>query len=368
MNVENQGYYGGFMKGKGKAGCFSSEYISKQTEKDFEKMQKEYAFENSAIETTVQNYASTINLICSFCKKDFLELTGEDAEHYFHYLEQRIMDRDAPLSPRTVHTYKKNLNSVGEHFEAMQVFRKDGRSFQNPFSGKITKTETVKQAEREYKLLQQRESVRPVDVLRLLESVREDNISYYLILCMIAFCGVESHAVCEMRPAQLYLREINPPSLCFFIPVRKMAPKTKPVRNSRIDGSGKPDIPVNGDVKDTVQNALQDGSGSRNDQGKDWMQDISGELSYEKITAVFEDHGYRCSSLPGAYNQEFAAFYMEQKEELALRDFVFYNRNRNPVNFKTISSVLKKHKEILKIPYPLTTKELCGSLYGYFNS
>ena len=356
------------MKGKGKAGCFSSEYISKQTEKYFEKMQKEYAFENSAIETTVQNYASTMNLICSFCKKDFLELTGEDAEHYFHYLEQRIMDRDAPLSPRTVHTYKKNLNSVGEHFEVMQAFRKDGQSFQNPFSGKITKTEAVKQAEREYKLLQQRESVRPEDVLRLLESVKEDNISYYLILCMIAFCGVESHAVCEMRPAQLYLLATTPPSLAFFVPVRKMAPKTKSVRNSRIDGSGKPDIPVKGDAKDAAQNAVQNGSGFRNDQGKDWMQGISGELSYEKITAVFEEHGYRCSLLPGVFDQEFASFYIEHKEELALRDFVFYNRNRNPVNFKTISSVLKKHKEILKIPYPLTTKELCGSLYGYFNS
>ncbi len=326
------------MREKERAGYFSSVYITERTEKYFEAMQKEYAFENSAIETTVQNYASTMNLVCSFCKKDFLELTGEDAEHYFHYLEQRITDGEAPLSPRTVHTYKKNLNSVGEHFEAMRAFRKDGQSFQNPFSGKITKTEAVKQAEREYKLLQQRESVRPEDVLRLLESVKEDNISYYLILCMIAFCGVESHAVCEMRPAQLYLREINPPSLSFFIPVRKMAPKTKLLRDSRTDGSGKPDIP------------------------------IKGETSYEKITAVFEDHGYRCSSLPGAYDQEFAAFYMEHKEELALRDFVFYNRNRNPVNFKTISSVLKKHKEHLKIPYPLTTKELCGSLYGYLDS
>ncbi len=189
------------MREKERAGYFSSVYITERTEKYFEAMQKEYAFENSAIETTVQNYASTMNLVCSFCKKDFLELTGEDAEHYFHYLEQRITDGEAPLSPRTVHTYKKNLNSVGEHFEAMRAFRKDGQSFQNPFSGKITKTEAVKQAEREYKLLQQRESVRPEDVLRLLESVKEDNISYYLILCMIAFCGVESHAVCEMRSA-----------------------------------------------------------------------------------------------------------------------------------------------------------------------
>lgn len=347
------------MKGKEKAGCFSSAYISEWTEKYFEAMQKEYAFENSAIETTVQNYASTMNLVCTFCKKDFLELTGEDAEHYFHYLEQRITDGEAPLSPRTVHTYKKNLNSVGEHFETMRAFRKDGRSFQNPFSGKITKTEAVKQAEREYKLLQQRESVRPEDVLRLLESVKEDNISYYFILCMIAFCGVESHAVCEMRPAQLYLRAIKPPSLVFFTPVRKMAPKTKLLRGSRIDG--KPELPVKRDVKDTVQ----DRSIFRGEQENDWMQDIFGKTSYEKITAVFEDHGYRCSSLPGAYDREFASFYIEHKDELAAGDFVFYNRNRNPVNFKTISSVLKKHKEKLKIPYPLTTKELCGSLYGY---
>lgn len=90
--------------------------------------------------------------------------------------------------------------------------------------------------------------------------------------------------------------------------------------------------------------------------------------SCEMVTAAFAEQGYRRSTLPGIYNQEFAAFYIENKEEFVSGDFVFYNRNRNPVNFKTISSVLKKHKELLKIPYPLTTKELCGSLYGYFDT
>lgn len=345
------------MKGKEKGGCFSSIYISERTEKYFETMQEEYAFENSAIETTVQNYASTMNLICSFCKKDFLELTGEDAECYFHYLEQRITDRDAPLSPQTVHTYKKNLNSVGKHFEVMRASREDGSAFLNPFSGKIAKTEAVKQAEQEYKLLNQRDSVAQEDIFRLLESVKEENIRYYFILCMIAFCGVESHSVCEMRPAQLYLCTSDPPTLLFFTPVKRMTPKTKPVLDSRKDGDR---------GKEASGKETQDGQFSR--RSPEWMQEISREASYEKVIAAFEEHGYRCNALPGVYNQEFAAFYMENKADLTAGEFVFYNRNRNPVNFKTISSVLKKHKERLEITYPLTTKELCGSLYGYCDS
>lgn len=341
-------------KNEEKAYGFSSAYISSRTGGYFKAMLEEYAFEDSAIETTVQNYASTMNLICSYCKKDFLELTEEDAECYFRSLERRMTDETAPLSPRTAHTYKKNLNSVGAHFEVMRAQRADGSLFQNPFAGKIAKTEAVKRAERETKLLQQRESVLPEDIFRLLESVKEDNMKYYFILCMIAFCGVESHSVCEMKPEQLYLRQSDPPTLFFFTPIKRMTPKTIPVRSGAKESGSEAEmtpktIPVKSGTK---------GSGSEAEENR----------SCEMVTAAFTEQGYRRSALPGSYNQEFAAFYIENKEDLVSGDFVFYNRNRNPVNFKTISSVLKKHKELLKIPYPLTTKELCGSLYGYFGT
>ena len=74
----------------------------------------------------------------------------------------------------------------------------------------------------------------------------------------------------------------------------------------------------------------------------------------------------RILSFDEEVNAEFIAFYQKEqkKQKEKNREYVFYNRNGNVVNFKTISSVLKKHKDKLNIPYTLTTKELSGSLYS----
>ena len=55
----------------------------KSVNKMFEK-----AFRDSVIEKTVQNYGSTVSLICDYCRKDFLELDEEDADAFFIYLER----------------------------------------------------------------------------------------------------------------------------------------------------------------------------------------------------------------------------------------------------------------------------------------
>ncbi|MGN0325791.1 MAG: hypothetical protein ACI4DW_05740 [Lachnospiraceae bacterium] len=312
---------------------FSSPYISYRTVEYWLRIQKEFGFLDSSIETTVQNYGSTVSLICNYCEKDFLMLTEEDATQFFSYLEERIMDENNRLSPQTVHTYKKNLNSVGGHFEALA--RKDGdTSYQNPFRKKIGKTAAVKEAEREYKRLQRRDRVKQEDVLRILRSVKEqENIQYYFILCMIAFCGVESHEICEMKPSQLHLEKEGVGEVLYFdTPVKKMVPKTKPVKTAAV-------------TECTTVNSTVDAA----------------EETTKKAADGFRENLYQRSCLPEQYNEEFAAYYKENRENLLTREFVFYNRNHNPVNFKTISSVLKKHKELLKIDYPLTTKELCNS-------
>lgn len=307
------------VKKKNEGRHLSSSYISEQTVQCWNEMQKEFGFRDSVIEKTVQNYGSTVSLICDYCRKDFLELNEEDADAFFTYLEQRIADPDNKLSPQTVHTYKKNLNSVGEHFEAILRGRESGGGYCNPFRHKIRKTAAVKEAERENKRMQRQFRVEEKDVISLLQSVKEqENIQYYFILCMIVFCGIESCEICSMRPGQLFLEENDVPKLHIYTVEKNNLPKTKPLR----------------DVKMTL-------SGSRTEADP-------GEVRIDHV-------------LPEPYNTEFVRYYRENERTLQEREFLFYNRNHNPVNFKTISSVIKKHKELLKIPYPLTTKELCGS-------
>lgn len=306
----------------------SSPYISGKTEECWRKILEEFDFKNNAIETTVQNYGSTISLICNYFKKDFLDITSEDAEVYFAYLDERITLEKNRLSPRTVHTYKKNLNSVGKHFE--EILRKpDGTSgFINPFHKKIGKTIAVKNAEKEFKRQKLKYQVVPEDVLRLLQSVKEkENIQYYFILCMIAFCGIESHAICEMRPEQIVIDMVDNRLVAGIrIPVKKMEPKTKPLEKK----SEKMESNVKMESKETVQSNTK--------------------INYEIFT------------LPPGYQEEWQEYLLLNLKQIQEREFVFYNRNHNPVTFKTISSVLKKHKELMNISYPLTTKELCGSV------
>ena len=329
------------MKKKNDGRHLSSSYISEQTVQCWNEMQKEFGFRDSVIEKTVQNYGSTVSLICDYCRKDFLELDEEDADAFFIYLEQRIADPDNKLSPQTVHTYKKNLNSVGEHFEAMLRGRESGGGYSNPFRHKIKKTAAVKEAERENKRMQRQFRVEEKDVIRLLQSVKEqENIQYYFILCMIVFCGIESVEICSMRPGQLCLEENDVPKLHIYTVEKNNLPKTKPLRDMEMTSSG-------GRAEDVA--GAECGS-------LDIHPAAPGSRTETVLGEVRIDH-----VLPEPYHKEFVRYYRENERMLQEREFLFYNRNHNPVNFKTISSVIKKHKELLKIPYPLTTKELCGS-------
>ena len=293
-----------------------SQYISKETRRLWEKMVKTYYFQDSAIEKTVQNYSSTVNILCDYWKKDFLAITDEEATLFIEYLDRRVTGQEKNhLSASTAFTYKKNLRSVGNYFEKLQQEALgEKNTYHNPFRGKVVKNEEVRAEEAKFKRQRMKDQVKESDVRELLKQVKaEEAPQYYFILSMIACFAVSSYDICNMKKDQIQLKE-NEQKVEFIFYAQKMMPKTKD------DKQEKESKPV-----------------------EVWKRILS-----------FDEE----------VNAEFIAFYQKEqkKQKEKNREYVFYNRNGNVVNFKTISSVLKKHKDKLNIPYTLTTKELSGSL------
>lgn len=295
-----------------------SQYVSDKTKKLWERMVHTYYFKDSAIEKTVQNYSSTVNILCDYWKKDFMDITDKEAVEFVEYLDVRVANTGQDhLSASTAFTYKKNLRSVGNYFEKLlekELGEKCG--YINPFRGKAVKNEAVKAREHLFMRGRLKEQVRKEDVLELLQQVKEQEApQYYIILCMIACFGVSSFDICNMRPEQVYFVE-GEAKVQFTFYWKKRMPKTR---------------------DDAQDNRLDD-------------------TKTEELIFAFDDEKMVC----------FMEFWqMEHLQKMQqTREYVFYNRNSNPVNFKTISSVLKKHKDKLNISYSLTTKELSGILFS----
>lgn len=300
-----------------------SRYISENTRRLWKKMVETYCFHDNVIEKTVQNYSSTVNILCDYHKKDFTAITEKEADEFLQYLDRRVegMIKDEKrLSVTTAFTYKKNLRSVGNYFELLL----DG--YKNPFKGKAVKTEQIKVQEQLCQRIQRREQVKKEDIEQLLISVKEDEAAqYYFILCMLAFFGLTSYDICTMKTNQI--EYVSGQIRLHFIH-RKMVPKTRIV-NQPEQSKEEQEKEIYIFPKEINKEFCE-----YCEQHFLWQKDRRGKmLAIPRISVPSEQDNY-----------------------------VFYNRNHNPVNFKTISSVLKKHREKLKITYPLTTKEVSGSL------
>lgn len=314
-----------------------SKYISEKTRQLWKKMVENYCFQDSVIEKTVQNYSSTVNILCDYHKKDFTSITEEDAKEFLQYLDQRVagtVKGERTLSVATAFTYKKNLRSVGNYFEDLL------EGYKNPFKKGIVKTAQIKEHEWENRRVFRREQVKKEDIERLLASVKSQEASqYYFILCMLAFLGVSSYDICTMKTKQIECKEGQ---LRLHFVRRKMLAKTRNAGQSE---------------EKSVQ------------EHEEWVYTLPEMVDREfkeycrkYFVWIFDNQG-RLLAFPNEKRKKGLALNAVGWSEGEAYDYVFYNRNRNPVNFKTISSILKKHKEKLEIVYPLTTKELSGSLY-----
>ncbi|MCM1180820.1 MAG: phage integrase N-terminal SAM-like domain-containing protein [Clostridium sp.] len=314
-----------------------SEYISDKTRQLWEEMVNNYCFQDTVIEKTVQNYSSTVNILCDYHKKDFICITEEEAQEFLQYLDLRVAGKvngERTLSVATAFTYKKNLRSVGNYFEQLL------EGYRNPFKKGIVKTAQIKEHEWENRSAVRREQVRKEDVGQLLISVKDHEApQYYFILCMLVFLGVASYDICTMKTKQIEYKEGQ---LYLHFVRRKMLAKT---RNT-------------GRTEERAELGYEE-----------WVYTLPEKIDREfkeycdKYFVWLPDNHGSLFAFPSEGRKKGLAPYAEEESNEEAYDYVFYNRNRNPVNFKTISSVLKKHKEKLEIAYPLTTKELSGSLY-----
>ena len=293
-----------------------SEYYSTVFADLWNEMLLRYDFHDGKLERTVQNYGSTVKLICDYCGKDFFALTEKDVQAFFSYLDERVEIQT--LSATTAYTYKKNLHSVGNHFARMLGER--GGEYHSPFcnqfhSDKAARGETKTTDRDDFSSQIQKEELQE-NCRKLLESVKaREAEQYYYIFSMLAyFIAVTPVKICEMKPDQI---EIKDDKAFFRFEISKRMPKTR----------------------------------------------VEGRLNYDtqKIMQVT----YR---FPQSLEKDFIHFYPTYLNRIegklaSPREAVFYNRNYKPVNFKTLGTIFRKNIALINDPTIRSIHDLCGVLY-----
>ena len=293
-----------------------SEYYSTTFADLWNEMLLCYDFHDGKLERTVQNYGSTVKLICDHCEKDFFALTEEDVQGFFAYLDERVENHT--LSATTAYTYKKNLHSVGNHFARMLGGR--GEEYHSPFckqfrSDKAARGETEHTDRVDFSSQVQKEKLQE-DGRKLLGAIQEREAEqYYYIFSMLAyFFAVTPVKICEMKPDQI---EIKDDKAFFQFKISKRMPKTK----------------------------------------------VEGRLNHDaqQITQVT----YR---FPQSLEENFILFYQAYMTKIegkisSPQDAVFYNRNYKPVNFKTLGTIFRKYIVLLDDSSIRSIHDLCGALY-----
>lgn len=120
-------------------------------------------------ERTEAEYRSAVSLLCDYAKKDFLAITEQDADAYFHYLTKRVIEgslKNTTLNGR-LYILKQVASYIAESFPEMQ--------YKNPF--------LLVQPERGIK-----NNIKPSSIPSLAEIDQflshVDSPMYYLIFCM----------------------------------------------------------------------------------------------------------------------------------------------------------------------------------------
>ncbi|MBR1472051.1 MAG: hypothetical protein IJ600_10480 [Lachnospiraceae bacterium] len=290
-----------------------SKYYNGEFEGLWNEMLARYAFQDNVLARTVQNYGSTVKLVCDHCGKDLLELTETDVGDFFAYLDSRV--EEGSLTATTAYTYKKNLHSVGNHFE--RLLREKGREYRSPFHGMFHGSKAGRGKSRSSARSAKEQERCREDCVRLLSVIRKQEAEqYYFIFSMLAyFDRITPVKICEMKAEQV---ETGAGNARFHFILSQHAHKTQ------VEG--------------------------RADFG---AQQVS-------FAAVFR--------LPEAIEREFLDFYpayaARMEEHLAKgRESAFYNRNYKPVNFKTLGTVFRKCNDAMGDSALQSIRDICGILY-----
>ena len=290
-----------------------SEYYSDEFRRLWDEMLEKYSFRDSETERTVRNYGSTVKLICDHAKKDFLELMGDDAVSFFEMLDERV--KRADLKGSTAFTYKKNLRSVGNYLERMPQ-SKGKKAYASPFTGLVFDRNAGNRfASRKQNEGKECEEAK-TEAAKILSSIkRSEREQYYYIFCMLAYFGeLTPVKICDMKRRQLGFEDGK---AVFSFEINRQRPKTE--------------LP-----------------------GR--------ELS--KLQQETHNVRYR---LPEEAEKGFCEFYPEYIRRVGDRigkepEYVFYNRNYCPINFKTLSTTIKKHITKCGTQRIKHIRDLCGIL------
>ena len=275
-------------------------------------MMKQFEFQDGNNDRTVRNYGSSVKQICDYFRKDFLQLTEEDAKEYLAYLDRCVEKRE--LSEMTVLTYKRNLHSVAKYLELVSD---DNGGFQNPFTGKVHGKKT---AVRKPDSLEIREK-KAADARRLLETIKENEApQYFYIFSMMAyFYLITPVKICELKRKEIRFEQDK---ALFHFELGLHKPKTK------VEGY---------------------------------------KISEEQQRVYLIEF-----VLPKEINEAFVRFYPEYVMRIKGKtgrepESAFFNRNYQPVNFKTLGSIFRKNWNLLTEDGTELTiqsiRDLCGVLF-----
>ena len=292
-----------------------SEYYSENFRTVWDELMARYSFHDSTNERTVRNYGSSVKLICDYCKKDFLEIGDADVSRYFGFLDENVSL--GKMSVSTANTYKKNLRSVGNHFERM--LSAGGAAYISPFRGKV---HVENRKSRSNPAVHGKRQEAEDDTKSLLEEIRRnEKPQYYYIFCMMVyFRDVSSIKICGMVPDDICIKD-GIAGFRYEMTLRR--PKTK------VEGR-------------ELSEGQRDG-----------------------FVVTFR--------LPADINEGFAEFYPMYLERYRKKmnespETAFYNRNYEPVNLKTLGSIFRKNMKALKKdgkePAINYIRDICGILYS----
>lgn len=136
---------------------------------------------------TKNDYFTLICNVCDYCKKDFLELSENDGNSFFHYLEEK--NKKGELRKSTISIHLSKFNSLS-NFIVGTGANYGISSFTNPF---------ISVRGVEYDALLTKEHVPDMKEMDEILSMCKSDLQLYVAVALIVRCALSSSELCNIR-------------------------------------------------------------------------------------------------------------------------------------------------------------------------
>lgn len=138
--------------------------------------------------STAEEYFNSARRICDFCKKDFLDLTKNDARLYYEYLEKEAAE--GKISNRTIKARFVGFRQLAKYILTAYPDNMEEDPFDGVFLPKADESMHI----------QRIPSLEEID--KLLTATKDDKQTH-LILCMICRMGITAQETVRLKRSQI---------------------------------------------------------------------------------------------------------------------------------------------------------------------